>query len=954
MDLKLIGREKESGKINELISLTGQNNNLFILVSGETGIGKTSLIDKCLKSSGIKFYTNRSFEEAAPAYSSLSSIFRSFIRESKIKEINFGPLTKYLNILLPEISSHILETDKVTLADAVCDALFKIAHDDTLIIFLDDIQWIDNATLELLPLLIDRLNNFPVTFLAAYIEDELNKDLKIKRFRHKLRRSKKFVEINLSPFGIKETEELIGYLFKNIPSDSLVKLIFEKSHGIPFYIIEFIESLKENNLTEIKSGKIILKQNSAIPLSENIRDAILFKLNNISEKSLELLEIAAVAGQEFELSIFKDITGKDQDISELLGKNIIKESVNGRAEFKHVLIRDTVRDEISWNKKRELNTKIARLFEEKNYEAETIAYHWQEANEFEKARQALLESAKRSCNIQAYSDAADATVKALKIWPEGEEEIKKLDTMLQLAYCRQLNGELTKSIKILLETIENANKIEDYKIVGKANRDLSTIYGVQGNWELFIQSKIDAATAFEKANLFDDSASEYLTAASKSTGMIKLDNAIVLTSKAIELSDKTNNFEIKAKSLGLKGNVLSMTGNYSKGRETVQKALELALENNLNEAASEIYRRLASTMEYASDYTSAKEAYYSAYNFCVSTGSDVSAQICLSCMSYVLFQTGEWKKSLQISDDVVKNTKSPEGSRSTALIMKALIHALRGEIKSSEKYLSKSYKLILLSSNSIIFLFYYWCCAIINELNNDNEQMILNYKNVIKSWQKSQDRHDVIIILIWAANNFCKQKMKKEVIKCTEALSLISTETSNPEALSGLAFTLGEFSNLNGNYEEAYKQIEQALSHQNKLNIPLEKMFMQTRLAEVLLKLNKKEKAAGYLQSAYSTAKIFAVRPYISRIASILGRLNDKTGKIKINTAIESEVSLRLTKRQNEILHLLSKGLTNKEIAEQVFLSCRTVDMHVSNILERLNSRTRTEAITKAKEMQLI
>ena len=96
----------------------------------------------------------------------------------------------------------------------------------------------------------------------------------------------------------------------------------------------------------------------------------------------------------------------------------------------------------------------------------------------------------------------------------------------------------------------------------------------------------------------------------------------------------------------------------------------------------------------------------------------------------------------------------------------------------------------------------------------------------------------------------------------TEALSFISAKTSNPEALSGLAFSLGEISYLNGNYDEVTGQFEQALSHQNKLNILLEKID-----------------------------------------SAIYDRKKDKD--------FEPAVSLRLTKRQNEILLLLLKDLTN-------------------------------------------
>jgi DNA-binding NarL/FixJ family response regulator len=61
-----------------------------------------------------------------------------------------------------------------------------------------------------------------------------------------------------------------------------------------------------------------------------------------------------------------------------------------------------------------------------------------------------------------------------------------------------------------------------------------------------------------------------------------------------------------------------------------------------------------------------------------------------------------------------------------------------------------------------------------------------------------------------------------------------------------------------------------------------------------------------------------------------------------------------LTRRQLEVARLIADGLTNKEIAHKLYLSTRTVDMHVANILDRLDCRSRSEAVRKAGELGLL
>jgi DNA-binding NarL/FixJ family response regulator len=96
------------------------------------------------------------------------------------------------------------------------------------------------------------------------------------------------------------------------------------------------------------------------------------------------------------------------------------------------------------------------------------------------------------------------------------------------------------------------------------------------------------------------------------------------------------------------------------------------------------------------------------------------------------------------------------------------------------------------------------------------------------------------------------------------------------------------------------------------------------------------------------------MRPLASNIAVKLESLGLEAEESRNPDSKERAQSAGLTKRQKEILRLVSEGMTNKEISDKIFLSTRTVDMHVSNILQRFNCRTRTEAVSKAKELQIL
>lgn len=81
-------------------------------------------------------------------------------------------------------------------------------------------------------------------------------------------------------------------------------------------------------------------------------------------------------------------------------------------------------------------------------------------------------------------------------------------------------------------------------------------------------------------------------------------------------------------------------------------------------------------------------------------------------------------------------------------------------------------------------------------------------------------------------------------------------------------------------------------------------------------------------------------------------KIIDSSGPFELDEANLRKVAI--TKREYEVLELISQGLSNQEIAERLFVSTSTVKTHVSNVLSKLDARRRTQAIQRAKELRLI
>jgi DNA-binding NarL/FixJ family response regulator len=111
---------------------------------------------------------------------------------------------------------------------------------------------------------------------------------------------------------------------------------------------------------------------------------------------------------------------------------------------------------------------------------------------------------------------------------------------------------------------------------------------------------------------------------------------------------------------------------------------------------------------------------------------------------------------------------------------------------------------------------------------------------------------------------------------------------------------------------------------------------------------------AEHFEDAYRIAAKLGARPLTTRAAKELAALGEP---VERRLGRRAETLLQrggLTRRELQVLRMVSVGRTNREIARELFLSTRTVDMHVRNILTKLGSRSRTDATRKASELGLL
>jgi ATP/maltotriose-dependent transcriptional regulator MalT len=953
-DLGLIGRNAEQAALDQALAAAQSGAGGLVLLAGEAGVGKTRLLEACLASRSLlvlKGYTN---EVATPPYGPIAAALRAYLRVRPGDLAGYGPLAPYLALLLPELGPPPPHTDPAALVEAICQAFTALARALPAALVFDDLQWSDNATLELLPLLASALTHERLLIIGAYRNDEIGRAHPLRRVRHELRRARLLREIAVEPLDQAGTSMLAAQLLGQSPGPALAAALYERTEGLPLFVTELVGALMLHTYVRPGNDGIELAPGVALPMPDTLRDAVLLRLDGLPDSALRLLQLAAAAGREFDLPLLLDLVGNTDGYDVLLERGLLIEPEPERGAFRHALTREAIYSDISWVRRRDLHRRLALRLQAEGAAPGVIAQHWLAAKEPDHARAALLAVAERACAIHAYRDAADAAQWALELWPNGAEEGRRLDVLDQLGQCAQLCGMLSEAARAWREVADGRRRAGDLRGCAVAERNLANVAELQGHWERSLAAREAAARAFAACNSPAEAAAERLSAAAHLRSAGRYSAALELLSVAMEEAEQAGRVDLQARILGHKGSALARLGRIDAGLDQVRAGLALALEHNLANTAAEVYQRLADALEHGGDYAGARETYLTAFGFCQANAIPASAQICVACLAVVLRQTGEWERAQALCREVLASQHSSPHVRAVASGMLGSLYAMRGQARLAQPLLVESAALARQIELAPMELLAAWGLAILAELNGAYDSATEQCRFILNRWEQIEDTHYVVPALRWAVNFFAETKADAEARACANALARIASVTGQPEALSALAFALGEISLLDGFPHQAVQQFQQSLELLREVATPYCHAGTQMRVGVVCAALGQRDAAVAHLVSAYRTARKLGARPLATRIAQTLESLGEPLVERLGQGAAGRLGSGDLTRRQREILRGIALGHTNAEIARELVLSPRTVETHVANILATLDSRSRAEAVRRATELGLL
>ncbi len=449
---------------HRLLSSLNGDQKIFI-VRGGVGIGKTRLVKETLKKiEGVHFLMGVAYGALSEVPFSLAKDLIKYVYNNYRLELKeaLNTLDKFemkaFSAILPEISkeSAQIQLDKYKLYDTFLKILKNLAVDRRAIVFIDDLQWADESSVELFYYVIKNSTD-SIKFYATFRIEDYIKDY-IENLLTQFTRERLAAFLELGPFSYSASAEFITAILQEETSKEVFDFLHTKSGGNPFFIEELIKELYERG-TLVYTGKgWVLKETEGISVPSTIAQVIKKKIHEVEGD--KVLEVAACIGHEFSPMVIEGVLGMDlgevyDSIEKGIKKGLLDESGSDLFSFKEDIVRELILNGISQGKRRYYHQRIAQWIEAhkglvSNAE-ELITYHAYKGVDTERVLQYAPLVAARAASNFAYEEAKRFWLYYFEFQTDGS---KYLEETLKFIDCLLVKGDLEFAKDFLLKTQE--------------------------------------------------------------------------------------------------------------------------------------------------------------------------------------------------------------------------------------------------------------------------------------------------------------------------------------------------------------------------------------------------------------------------------------------------------------------------------------------------------------------
>ncbi|MEU5366119.1 AAA family ATPase [Streptomyces sp. NPDC005925] len=997
-----VGRAAELDTLRDALARAEGGEPQALLIGGEAGVGKTRLVEEFTAAAarrGAVVAVGGCVGAGADGlpFAPFSTALRALLRAlpGQVAAAAAGQ-EDGLARLLPELGTAAAgrhdEDGTARLFGLTARLLEHLAADRTVVVVLEDLHWADASTRHLLAYLFRTLRTGRLVVLATYRADDIHRRHPLRPLLAELDRLRTVRRVELARFDRAEAGRQIAGILDRDPDPDQADEIFARSDGNAFFVEELTVAAREGRRTG---------------LPDSLRDLLLVRVEALPERARTVARTVAEGGSTVEYALLAAVTRlAEDDLIEALRSGVdagllsAAPAVDGY-RFRHSLVREAVRDDLLPGERSRLNRRYAEALEADptlvpaDQRVMRLASHWYHAHDAAKALPAVLDASVEARRRHAYAEQLRLLERAMDLWdavpddvratlrpvdhteayppampgrsagapgdrePDTAPPLRRLDLMAEAAVAGRLCGERDIALKTTKRALRlladdpdplraawfwiQRSRLEQALARGDGRQEIGTAQDlVRGLPPSEVHAEVLAVAAGWA--MLRDPGPEAVTAAERA-----VEYARMVGAAGIELNARLT-----------LGGLLVDAGDTEAGLAEMYQVRDLALARNLPAVVGRSHIGLPSALEGVGRSAEAAALLREATRLTHRLGLRESETWVWMNLAESLFSLGHWDEAVDAATRA-QNTGRAAEPRGGGFLQHAGIALARGETAEATRLLAAARAAYgthdPMPQHSIPQARVRLGIAAAEGRFADARAEA--GRALDAGFPPGTQRHAWPLLLAAAtAEADARGQTAAGPGRSAHLDRLFRTvrnlTTGVPLWLAHETWVRAEL--LRAEDRDTPRHWSEAVAAFEPLGRPYDLARVRYRLAASVLSTggdDERARATELLRLSHAVAAHLGARPLADATTRLARRARLTLGHTGRAAPADPAEALGLTGRERDVLRLVALGRTNRQIAEELFISPKTASVHVSNILAKLGVTGRGEAAALAHREDL-
>jgi DNA-binding CsgD family transcriptional regulator len=900
----LVGRERECAAIDRLLEASEQGESSSLVIRGEAGMGKTALLEHAAERSGGRTVLRVAGVEVESdlGFAGLDGLLRPIVdKMNELPGAQADALSGALG-LGPSRSG-----DRLLVSAAALSLLAAAADDRPLLCLIDDVQFLDVASTEALVFSARRLAAEPIAMIFVVREGA----------------GREFAAPGLPELALESlTPEDAARLLESsapVATEPVRKWLLAQAAGNPLALLELPLGLSAPQL----EGRSALPETT--PLTSGLRDAFTQRIERLPAGTQTALLIAALDDREEVTAVMgaSSEAGLAEDALDPAEREGLLRITGGRLEFRHPLVRSALLESSTHSERRAAHAALASALSADQH-ADRRVWHQALASltTDEEVAGALEASGRRYQDRAAHAAAATAFVRAAELSDDDLHRASRLAAGAEAAWAA---GQPERAGELIARAVPLAT--------GQLRAELLYLRGViearTGDLRSAVAILVEAADTSEDGSLTLDALTEAMEA-DNYAGDYAHGATLGVRAAEIEPHGEIDRFRVVA----LSGMGAELAPEYERADQLLSQAVQLAAP--LDDPRPLVWASLVATMGTPGGAFADGLPHSSRAVAIARQGGLLSLlPLALWAQANALFALGRFNLARSSAEEGV-SLASDFGHRSGVswnLTLVAVLDALRGDEQGARDNARDAIALATSEGGTMIIGIAEWALGLL-DLTLGRPDEATDRLLAVSSVERPESN---ALIGLWSVPDMIEAAARAgrldEAVGQIDRYSEWAQHSSSPTRRSVLARSralVGE-----GDLRERF---EKALATPGVLS-PFQQARTELLYGEWLRRERQRREARQHLRRAADLFRQVGAPPWAERAEREL-RATGETARRRDPSTLDE-----LTPQELQIAGLVADGMTNRQIAAQLFLSPRTIDYHLRKVFSKLGVASRTELV---------